>query len=92
MHVSIDGATPKPLSASAKRPIERVMRNVEGVLEARRRLDSAMPHLHMVMVIMRQNLHELPDLVRLAHRLEMEQIFVQHLSHDFSEFEPARAL
>jgi radical SAM protein with 4Fe4S-binding SPASM domain len=37
------------------------------------------------MVIMRQNLHELPDLVRLAHRWSVESIFVQHLCHDFGE-------
>jgi radical SAM protein with 4Fe4S-binding SPASM domain len=34
---------------------------------------------------MRQNLHELPDLVRLAHRWSMEELFVQHLCHDFTE-------
>jgi radical SAM protein with 4Fe4S-binding SPASM domain len=39
----------------------------------------------MVMVIMRQNLHELPDLVRFAHRWSMESVFVQHLCHDFGE-------
>jgi radical SAM protein with 4Fe4S-binding SPASM domain len=34
---------------------------------------------------MRQNLHELPDLVRLAQRWSADQFFVQHLSHDFGE-------
>jgi radical SAM protein with 4Fe4S-binding SPASM domain len=34
---------------------------------------------------MRQNLHELPDLIHLAKRLQMEEVFVQHLAHDFSE-------
>ena len=37
------------------------------------------------MVVMRQNLHELPDLVRLAHEWEAESLFVQHLCHDFGE-------
>jgi radical SAM protein with 4Fe4S-binding SPASM domain len=37
------------------------------------------------MVIMRQNLHELPDLVRFAAEWEMESLFVQHLCHDFGE-------
>jgi radical SAM protein with 4Fe4S-binding SPASM domain len=86
LHVSIDGATRATFERiRIKARFERVVRNVEGVLAARRSLKSALPHLHMVMVIMRQNLHELPDLVRLAHRLEMEQVFVQHLSHDFRE-------
>ena len=39
----------------------------------------------MVVVAMRQNLHELPDLVRLAHRLSIDTVFVQHLCHDFGE-------
>lgn len=37
------------------------------------------------MVLMRQNLHELPDLVRFAHQHSIESIFVQHLCHDFTE-------
>ena len=39
----------------------------------------------MVVVAMRQNLHEFPDLVRLAHRLAIDAVFVQHLCHDFGE-------
>ena len=39
----------------------------------------------MVVVAMRKNLHEFPDLVRLAHRLQIDTVFVQHLCHDFGE-------
>jgi radical SAM protein with 4Fe4S-binding SPASM domain len=39
----------------------------------------------MVVVAMRQNLHEFPALVRLAHRLSVDSVFVQHLCHDFAE-------
>jgi len=39
----------------------------------------------MVTVIMRQNLEELPEFVRLAHDLTMESLFVQRLAHDFKE-------
>ena len=39
----------------------------------------------MVVVAMRQNLDELPELVRLAHRLSIDSVFVQHLCHDFGE-------
>src|SRR5438067_12896307 len=92
LHVSIDGATPETYARIRLRSrLDRVLRNLELLLEAKRRLGSARPHLQMVMVIMRQNLHELPDLVRLAHRWSMESIFVQHLSHDFGESSlPAR--
>jgi hypothetical protein len=37
------------------------------------------------MVIMRQNLHALPDIVRFAHRWSFKSIFAQHLCHDFAE-------
>src|SRR5512143_1648542 len=86
LHVSLDGATAATFERiRARAHFDRVLHNLELVLEARTRLASNLPHLHMVMVIMRQNLHELPDLVRLAARYQMEQIFVQHLSHDFAE-------
>ncbi len=97
LHISLDGATAETFERIRTRAhFDRVIRNLEEVLAARNRRQSALPHLHMVMVIMRQNLHELPDLVRLAHRYQMEQVFVQHLSHDFKEaslpvaYEPMR--
>ncbi len=86
IHVSIDGATAETYERIRLRAkFERVLRNLEMVLDARERAKSRLPHLHMVMVIMKQNLHELPDLIRLARRWSMEEIFVQHLSHDFQE-------
>ncbi len=86
LHVSLDGATAETYERIRKRAhFERVVANIERLLAARERLGSATPRLHLVMVIMRQNLHELPDLVRFAHRWSMESIFVQHLCHDFGE-------
>src|SRR5438105_242214 len=69
IHVSIDGATPDTYERIRVRArLERVLRNVEMLLEARTGLGSQRPLLRLVMVAMRQNLHELPDLVKLAHR------------------------
>ncbi|HJT76787.1 MAG TPA: radical SAM protein, partial [Gemmataceae bacterium] len=86
VHISIDGATAATYERIRVRAhLDRVLRNVELLLDARRRLGSARPHLRLVMVLMRQNLHELPDVVRLAHRYEMQSMFVQHLCHDFGE-------
>src|SRR5262249_47240952 len=53
------------------------------LVEVRRRLGRATPRLRMVVVAMRQNLHEFADLVRLAHRLSVEAVFLRHLCHDF---------
>src|SRR5437763_2091896 len=86
LHVSIDGATAQTYERIRLRAhFERVVSNLERILAARKRLGSRHPHLRMVVVIMRQNLHELPDLVRLAYQWSMESIFVQHLCHDFGE-------
>ena len=86
LHASIDGATAETFERIRVRAhFDRVLRNLEGLVAARRRLGSATPRIRMVVVAMRQNLHEFPDLVRLAHRLEIDTVFVQHLCHDFGE-------
>src|SRR5581483_10427319 len=86
VHVSIDGATAETYERIRVRSkFAKVLHNLDLLLEARRRFASRTPELRLVMVIMRQNLHELPDIVRLAHRYEIPSIFVQHLCHDFGE-------
>jgi radical SAM protein with 4Fe4S-binding SPASM domain len=87
VHVSIDGATAATYERIRVRAhLDRVLRNVELLLAARQRHGSARPRLRLVVVAMRQNLHEFPDLVRLAHRYTFESVFVQHLCHDFGEW------
>ena len=86
LHVSVDGATAATYERIRVRShFDRVVRNLGLLQEARARHGSERPHVRMVVVIMRQNLHELPDLVRFAHRWSMEGLFVQHLCHDFGE-------
>jgi len=86
LHVSIDGATAATYERIRVRArFERVVGNLEGLLEARARAGTGRPKLRLVCVAMRQNLDELPDLVRLAHRWGLDAVFVQHLCHDFGE-------
>jgi radical SAM protein with 4Fe4S-binding SPASM domain len=86
LHVSLDGATAETYERIRVRAhYERVIRNLGLLRAAREQARSELPHLRMVMVVMRQNLHELPDLVRFAAEWEMESLFVQHLCHDFGE-------
>jgi len=84
--ISIDGATAATYERIRVRAsLARVIRNLELLLATRDRLGSGRPRLRLVMVVMRQNLQELPELVRLAHRYEFDEFFVQHLCHDFGE-------
>jgi MoaA/NifB/PqqE/SkfB family radical SAM enzyme len=86
LHASIDGATAGTYERIRVRAhFDRIVRNLEGLVEARIRLGVETPKIRMVVVAMRQNLHEFPDLVRLAHRLSIDSVFVQHLCHDFGE-------
>lgn len=88
LHASIDGATAATYERIRVRAFfDRILGNLQFLLELRRRAGKVppLPQIRIVMVLMRQNLHELPDLVRLAHRLGIEAIFVQHLCHDFGE-------
>jgi MoaA/NifB/PqqE/SkfB family radical SAM enzyme len=86
LHVSIDGATAETYERIRVRShLDKVVRNLGFLRDARARSDHGLPRVRMVMVLMRQNLHELPDLVRFAAEWEMEGLFVQHLCHDFGE-------
>jgi MoaA/NifB/PqqE/SkfB family radical SAM enzyme len=86
IHVSIDGATAETYERIRVRShLDRVVRNLGLLQDARALHGSDRPAVRMVTVLMRQNLHELPDLVRFAHEWNMEGLFVQHLCHDFGE-------
>lgn len=86
MHVSLDGATAATYQAIRVRArFERVLGNLRRLVRAKLALSSALPELRLVAVVMRANLHELPELVRLAHRERIPALSVQHLCHDFGE-------
>jgi MoaA/NifB/PqqE/SkfB family radical SAM enzyme len=86
VHVSLDGATAATYEYIRVRArFERVLRNLRRLAEAKARLGSARPEIHLVAVAMRRNLDELPALVRLAHGLGIAHLSVQHLCHDFGE-------
>ena len=92
LHVSLDGASAATYAfIRIGGTLERVLRNIERLNQAKARLGLSLPELHIVAVVMRRNLHELPDLVRLAATLQMSALSVQHLCHDFGESSlPAR--
>jgi MoaA/NifB/PqqE/SkfB family radical SAM enzyme len=86
LHVSIDGATPEVYEKiRARARLAHVIRNLELLLSARREVDSETPDLIMIVVVMQENLHELPELMRFAHRFGFQSVFVQHLCHDYGE-------
>lgn len=86
LHVSLDGATPESYQAIRVRArFERVLRNLRRLLAAKVHAASELPHIALVAVVMRQNLDELPALVRLGAAEGIRSLSVQHLCHDFGE-------
>jgi radical SAM protein with 4Fe4S-binding SPASM domain len=86
IHVSLDGATAATYERIRLRArFDVVLRNLGYLLAAREKSAEGTPHLRLVTVVMRQNLHELPGIVRLAGRFKIPALFVQHLAHDFQE-------
>ena len=98
MHVSLDAAdkaTYEYIRVGAR--YDRVLRNLRHVVEAKARLGAARPEIHLVAVLMRRSLEQIPGLVKLASEFGAAGLSVQHLCHDFTEstlpgqYKPMRA-
>lgn len=93
LHVSLDAASAEVYERIRVRAsLERVLNNLRRFLELRAERrergsepNQAGPQVHIIMVVMRQNLEELPALVGLSHELGADALSVQHLCHDFGE-------
>lgn len=86
LHVSLDGATAETFEwIRIGAAFAKVVRNLDRLMQARAAAASTTPNVRIVMVAMRRNLEELPALVELAHAHGVGSVFVQHLSHDFTE-------
>jgi radical SAM protein with 4Fe4S-binding SPASM domain len=86
LHVSIDGARAETF-ASIRRGgrLETVVRNLRDLVDARAEAGRAAPWVQMNTVLMRANHRELEALVRLAVDIGVDRLWVQGLSHEFSD-------
>lgn len=86
LHVSVDAADPAVYAyIRTGSSLDRVLRNLARLMEAKARLHAHDPEVILVAVATRRNLEELPHIVRLAHRYGVLSVAVQHLAHDFTE-------
>lgn len=58
---------------------DKVIKNISYLNEVKRRKQSNAPLMRFNFVLMKSNIHELPDLIRLAHRLGIEEVQTQHM-------------
>jgi radical SAM protein with 4Fe4S-binding SPASM domain len=86
LHVSLDGATAQTYQDIREgADYDTVLANLAGLVAAKRTTGSKTPWVRVVFVAMRRNVAELPDLVRLLAGIGVDQLWVQNLSHDFSD-------
>ncbi|MFI5898140.1 radical SAM protein [Actinoplanes sp. NPDC051513] len=92
LHVSLDGARPAVYEAIREgASFETVVGNLAGLVRAKRDRASATPWIRVVFVAMRDNVAELPALVRLLAGVGVDELRVQNLSHDFADTDPSGA-
>ena len=90
LNVSVDGATATTYeSIRDGSDFARVRRNVIDLVGAKRAQLAERPTVSLVFVAMRRNVRELPDLVRLAAEWGVGRLYVQNLSHSFSDTDPS---
>lgn len=79
--VSVDGAKPETSNMIRKGgDWNKTMSNVRKLIEAKNAANNPRPWINFVMTAMRRNLHELPDLVRVAAALGVMEVKVVHLT------------
>lgn len=90
LHVSMDGARPETYEAIRGRgDWGRVAANVRALVDVQKRLGAGHPVLSLVMVAMRRNLEEIPALVALTADWGVNRLWIQNLSHSFSDTDPS---
>ena len=78
--VSMDAATPETyLKIRGVSQFDRVVDNVSRLIARQRDLGHALPQVSFWFTGIRLNIHELPDLVRLAHKIGVQEVYLQRL-------------
>ena len=92
LRVSLDGSTPETyLKVRGIPAFERVVANVAEMVRTKRELHASNPRVSFWVTGMRDNLAELPDVVDLAARIGVEEVYLQRMVFGFDADALARA-
>lgn len=77
---SIDGAKPETYARiRGANALPKLVEGLDGLVKTRARLQAETPHISIWCVGTKENLAELPDLVRLAARLGVPELYLQRM-------------
>ena len=83
---SIDGAEPETYARiRGANLLHKIEEGLAGLMRTKARLQASTPRVSIWCVATRENLRELPDLVRLAARLGVPEVYVQRMVYFGSE-------
>ncbi len=85
LSISIDAATEETYKRIRRADFQNLMKNIRGLKELKEKMNSERPRLHFTMVAMKMNFSELPELIRLAEKLKVEDVTVQALGEEGPE-------
>lgn len=86
LHVSIDGARPETFAEIRRGgQLDKVVANLRALVTARADAERAHPWIQMNTVLMRANHREVDALVRLAADIGVDRLWIQGLSHEFTD-------
>ncbi len=66
----------------------QIIENLKLLVEKRRASHKKQPHINFVVTLMKDNIHELPLLVELAHTIGIEEVKAVYLTSFFQELSP----
>lgn len=88
LRCSIDGATPATYARIRGVPLlHKIVANLGKFTELQRSISAEAPRVSIWMTGMRENIEELPDLVRLAARMGVQEVYVQRMVYYLDQAE-----
>jgi len=80
LRVSIDGANPKTYALIRGAPLfHKVLQNLQHFIEVQKELGAARPRPSFWMTGLKENIAELPDVVRIAARIGVPEVYLQRM-------------
>ena len=82
LRISLDGSTAETYFKIRGIPaLDKVLKHSAQMVQTQRALGAANPKLSFVFTGMKANLPELPDVIRIAHRIGMPEVYLQRLTY-----------
>jgi len=80
LRVSVDGADPKTYALIRGAPLlHRLVRNLKRFVEIQREMGATAPRASLWMTGMKENIAELPDVIRLAAHMGVPEVYLQRM-------------